>query len=105
MARQEASPRDASGAQLATMDKMDKRLQERLLRLRGKRFTDELIGRVEQLPDLQSRLYVRDGEEVEAFARDLASDKKLRDQRIARQLRGEGARAPQAELLPGDTRD
>jgi hypothetical protein len=102
MARREATPRETNAPpQLLSTDK---RLQQRLLRTGGRALTDELAAAAARLPDLSERVHGRDAEETEAFTRDLTSDKKLRDQRIARQLRGE-VRAPQAELLPGDTRD
>jgi hypothetical protein len=102
MARREASPREANAPQQPAS--LDKRIQQRLLRTRGKAFAEELTAAAARLPDLSGRVLPREGEEIEGFARDLANDKKLRDQRISRQLRGE-SRAPQAELLPGDTRD
>jgi hypothetical protein len=83
---------------------MDKRIQERLLRQQGKSFTEQVRSASGSLPDLGERAPTRTPEEVEAFTRDLGNEKKLREQRIARQLRGE-VRTPQAELLPGDTRD
>jgi hypothetical protein len=84
----------------------DKRLQERRLRLEGKPFEKQQRASMERLPDLGQRVAPREPEELEAFSREFLAEKKLREQRIAKQVRSGGERpSPQSELLPGDTRD
>jgi hypothetical protein len=85
---------------------IDKRIQSRRLRAEGKPFEQRQRKAAEKLPDMQSRILAREPEDLDAFQRELAAEKKLREQRIAKQVRlGESRPAPQAEPLPGDTHD
>jgi hypothetical protein len=85
---------------------VDKRIQERRRRAEGKAFDQRRRKAAEKLPDLSERILTREPEELEAFQREFLAEKKLREQRIAKQVRtGEPRPSPQAEPLPGDTRD
>jgi hypothetical protein len=98
MSRTSSSPSDLA--------RIDKRIQERRLRSEGKAFEQAVRKSAERLPDLEERILLREAEELEGFQRDFLAEKKLREQRIAKQIRsGEQRPSPQAEPLPGDTHD
>ena len=85
---------------------IDKRLQERRRRAEGKAFDQRQRKVSDKLPDLTQRILAREPEELDAFQREFLAEKKLREQRIAKQVRsGEPRPSPQAEPLPGDTHD
>jgi hypothetical protein len=84
----------------------DKRILARRVRNEGKQFEDDVIGANRKLPDLGNRVAHREPEDLESFQREIQNEKKLREQRIAKQMRAGAERPlPQSQPLPGDTRD
>jgi hypothetical protein len=84
----------------------DKRILARRIRNEGKPFEDDVLGATRKLPDLANRVASREPDELDSFQREIQGEKKLREQRIAKQMRAGAERpSPQSQPLPGDTRD